>query len=173
MSARPDAGTEQSLEAIIGDLLKARGQTLALAESCTGGYVSHRITRIAGSSAYFIGSAVTYANDLKVRLLGVRPETLESAGAVSRETAVEMAEGVRRTCRSTYGVAVTGIAGPTGGSADKPVGTVWIAVAGPAGTSARRFAFHGERERIIADASQAALESLHRALEGAVGVEAR
>jgi len=173
MSGQLHAEREPSLEALIGDLLRARGQTLALAESCTGGYVSHRITRIAGSSAYFIGSAVTYSNDLKVRFLDVRPETLESSGAVSRETAVEMAEGIKRRCQTTYGVAITGIAGPTGGSAEKPVGTVWIAIAGPEGISARRFAFHGERERIIMDASQAALEWLRRTLEDTAGVQSQ
>jgi nicotinamide-nucleotide amidase len=106
----------ETLEGVVGDLLRLHGQTLAAAESCTGGLLSGRVTEIAGSSDYFLGAAVTYANSAKVQLLGVSPETLERHGAVSEETAREMAAGVRRRFGATIGVSVTGIAGPGGGT---------------------------------------------------------
>ncbi|MGH7826223.1 MAG: competence/damage-inducible protein A [Candidatus Binatia bacterium] len=159
------AESDKALEEIVGELLQKHQRTLSLAESCTGGYISHRITRVAGSSAYFMGSAVTYSNEAKVHFLGVHPETLERYGAVSRETALQMSTGIKQRSRTTYGLSVTGIAGPAGGTADKPVGTVWISIAGPEESAARLFHFHGERERIILGASQAALDWLRRALE--------
>ncbi|OGQ80484.1 MAG: hypothetical protein A3F90_16455 [Deltaproteobacteria bacterium RIFCSPLOWO2_12_FULL_60_19] len=153
-----------TLEEIVGKILAEKGWTLALAESCTGGYVGHRITRVAGSSAYFKSSCVCYANDAKVRFLGVKRATLEQHGAVSRETALEMAEGARREAGADIGLSITGIAGPSGGSAEKPVGTVWIAVAQEGRSEARAFHFQGDRERVILGASQAALNFLRTAL---------
>jgi nicotinamide-nucleotide amidase len=152
-----------TLEEIIGQLLLAKKQTLALAESCTGGYISHRITRVGGSSAYYFGGAVTYSNESKVGFLGVHPTTLDEHGAVSRETALEMSRGIRERTGASIGLSVTGIAGPTGGSPDKPVGTVWISIADER-HEARLFQFHGERERIIFGTSQAALNWLRTTL---------
>jgi nicotinamide-nucleotide amidase len=153
-----------TLEEVIGRILAERGQMLALAESCTGGYISHRITRIAGSSAYFHGSAVTYSNDAKLRVLDIRPETLQNHGAVSRETALEMSRAVKEKTGADVGLSVTGIAGPAGGSAEKPVGTVWVSIARDGFHEARLFRFHGDRERIIAGTSQAALHWLRQEL---------
>ena len=155
---------DATLEEVVGQLLLARQQTLALAESCTGGYISHRITRVAGSSAYYYGGAVTYSNDAKIRFLGVKPATLESYGAVSRETSLEMSGGIRERTGAGIGLSVTGIAGPLGGSPEKPVGTVWISIAHEGGQEARLFQFHGDRERIILGTSQAALHWLRTLL---------
>src|SRR3972149_823937 len=127
---------EASLEEQVGRALKARGWTLAVAESCTGGLVADRITDVPGSSDYFLGGVVAYANMAKERILGVRASTLESHGAVSQETAVEMAKGVRRAFGADLAVAVTGIAGPGGAQADKPVGLTWLGLSGPAGDRA-------------------------------------
>jgi nicotinamide-nucleotide amidase len=148
------------MEEIIGKLLLGKKQTLALAESCTGGLISHRITRIAGSSAYYIGGAVTYANEAKMKFLGVQPTTLGKYGAVSEQTALEMSHGIRERTGASIGLSITGIAGPSGGSLAKPVGTVWISIAGEKRHEARRWHFHGDRERIILGASQAALNWL-------------
>jgi nicotinamide-nucleotide amidase len=155
---------EATLEEIVGQLLLSKHQSLALAESCTGGYISHRVTRIAGSSAYFYGGAVTYSNEGKVRFLGVDPATLESHGAVSRETALAMSRGIKERTGASFGLSVTGIAGPSGGSAEKPVGTVWMSIAQPSGIEARLLKFHGDRERIILGTSQAALNWLRTTL---------
>ncbi|MBC8153281.1 MAG: competence/damage-inducible protein A, partial [Bacteroidetes bacterium] len=116
------------LENVVGNLLNAKSLTLGIAESCTGGYVSSRITSVPGSSAYFQGGIISYSNALKISQLGVDPATLEQFGAVSEQTATQMAEGIRRVLSTDVGVATTGIAGPDGGTPDKPVGTVWIAV---------------------------------------------
>ncbi len=148
---------DETLEQIVGRLLGAKRQSLAVAESCTGGTISHRITRVAGSSAYFKGAAVTYSNESKVHFLRVRESTLERFGAVSKETALEMAEGIRHEADADIGLSVTGIAGPTGGSPEKPVGTVWIGMAAKEQNEARLFRFHGDRESVILGASQAAL----------------
>jgi nicotinamide-nucleotide amidase len=155
---------DATLEEVVGHLLMDRHQSLALAESCTGGLISQRITRIAGSSAYYLGGAVTYSNEAKARFLGVQPMTLEKHGTVSRETALEMSQGIREKTGADIGLSVTGIAGPSGGSAAKPVGTVWISIAMDKLHEARRFQFHGERERVILGASQAALNWLRRCL---------
>jgi nicotinamide-nucleotide amidase len=155
---------DDTLEQIVGRLLLAKRQTLALAESCTGGYISHRITRVAGSSAYYYGGAATYSNDAKIRFLGVNPATLESHGAVSRETALEMSRGIREKTGAGVGLSVTGIAGPLGGSPEKPVGTVWISIAQDNYHEARLYNFHGDRERIITGTSQAALHWLRKIL---------
>ena len=122
---------EETLETAVGKLLKNSGKTLALAESCSGGYISHLITTVPGSSNYLRGTVVPYHNDLKQQVLGVSSATLAQHGAVSEETVREMATGVKKLFGSDYGLASSGIAGPDGGSPDKPVGTVWIACAGP------------------------------------------
>ena len=149
-----------TLEEVVGKLLLERNQTLALAESCTGGLISHRVTRIAGSSAYYVGGAVTYANEAKMKFLGVQVATLEKHGAVSEQTALEMSRGIKEQTGANIGLSVTGIAGPSGGSLEKPVGTVWISIAGEKRHEARYWQFHGDRERIILGASQAALNWL-------------
>jgi len=153
-----------TLEEIVGNLLQKKGWTLALAESCTGGAVGHRITRVAGSSAYFKCSIVSYSNEAKSHFLGVKRTTLEQHGAVGRETALEMAEGALREANADIALSVTGIAGPSGGSAEKPVGTVWMGIARRGHSDARHFNFHGDRERVILGASQAALNFLRTSL---------
>ncbi|WP_080240246.1 competence/damage-inducible protein A [Spirosoma rigui] len=125
------------LETVVGQLLAGNGLTLGIAESCTGGYVSAQITKVPGSSAYFKGSIVSYSNDVKVSQLGVKADALAQHGAVSEETIRQMAEGVRRALGTTFGIATSGIAGPDGGTPDKPVGTVWIACAGEQRTVTR------------------------------------
>jgi nicotinamide-nucleotide amidase len=154
------AQSEATLEEVVGQLLLKRNYSLALAESCTGGYISHRVTRVAGSSAYYYAGAVTYSNDAKIRFLGVKPETLQRHGAVSRETALEMSRGIKDKTGASIGFSVTGIAGPAGGSLEKPVGTVWMSIALNRYHEARLFHFHGDRERVILGASQAALHWL-------------
>ncbi len=149
-----------TLEEIVGALLQEKGWTLALAESLTGGYIGHRITRIPGSSAYFKSSIVSYSNDAKIHFLGVKQATLEQHGAVSQETAIEMAEGALREAGADIALSATGIAGPSGGSAEKPVGTVWTAIARRDRSEARLSRFSGDRERVILGASQAALNFL-------------
>jgi nicotinamide-nucleotide amidase len=133
--------TGRSMQETVGELLTAAGATVAVAESCTGGLISHWLTNVPGSSAYFRMSAVTYANDAKTAVLGVSEETLVRHGAVHENTAAEMAEGVRRVSGADWGVSTTGIAGPEGGTPEKPVGTVCIGVSSARGTSARRFFF--------------------------------
>jgi len=155
---------DTTLEERVGQLLSERHRTLALAESCTGGLISHRITGIAGSSAYYLGGVTSYANDVKVKLLGVTPATLEKYGAVSQETALEMSHGIRERIGADFGLSVTGIAGPSGGTPEKPVGTVWISIAQAKNHEAKLFQFHGDRERIILGTSQAALNWLRLAL---------
>ncbi|MGE5304227.1 MAG: competence/damage-inducible protein A [Alphaproteobacteria bacterium] len=158
------AQSDVALEEVVGQMLLERHHSLALAESCTGGYISRRITRIAGSSAYYYGGAITYSNDAKIRFLGVKPETLKKHGAVSRETALEMSRGIRDKTGASIGFSVTGIAGPAGGTPDKPVGTVWMSIDCDHCHEARLFQFHGDRERVIVGASQAALYWLRNQL---------
>jgi nicotinamide-nucleotide amidase len=168
---------EDTLESVVGELLRRAGRTLTVAESCTGGLLAERLTRVPGSSDYFLGGAVVYTNALKTRLVGVPEALLEAHGAVSEPVARAMAEGVRRALASDYGIGVTGVAGPGGGSAAKPVGTVHLAVAGPGAPGAepaavvvhRRVRFPGDRERVRWQASQLALEMLRRRLLAAVG----
>lgn len=136
---------EDSLESAIGNLLKNTEKTLALAESCSGGYVSHLVTSIPGSSAYFNGSVVPYHNRFKQEILGVSPETLESKGAVSEETVHEMARGVRKLFGADFGLASSGVAGPDGGTDEKPVGTVWIACAGEGFSEAKKLQLNQDR----------------------------
>lgn len=139
----------EEFEEVIAGLLKASGKTVSAAESCTGGYVSHLLTKIPGSSAYFPGSIVSYANEIKELTLGVRPETLAQYGAVSEETIREMAEGIRTRFGTWFGLATSGIAGPDGGTAEKPVGTVWIAVSTPERTLTRKLTLGGDRQQNI------------------------
>ncbi|MCF8110956.1 MAG: competence/damage-inducible protein A [Desulfobacteraceae bacterium] len=157
----------RSMEEVAGDLLTRRAATLAVAESCTGGLIGHRITNVAGSSQYFAGSIVTYANKAKINLLGVSPDTLERYGAVSEQTAREMAEGAARAAGTDYGLAVSGIAGPGGGTDEKPVGTVCIGFCGPGESFARCYSF-GFRNRLANKRifAEAALDMLRRKLSG-------
>ena len=143
MEGRVFAVDRETLEEIVGRLLKERQATLAVAESCTGGLLAHRMTNIPGSSEYFERGVVVYSNQAKTELLQVPGELIAELGAVSAPVAEKMAEGVRHLSRATLGLAITGIAGPGGGSADKPVGTVFIALSGPDGTASRRYQFWG------------------------------
>jgi nicotinamide-nucleotide amidase len=155
----------RGLEQVVGDLLKEEKATVAVAESCTGGRVAARLTAVPGSSAYFLGGFITYTNDLKEKLLGVPPFVIKRAGAVSKDTALAMAVGLARTLESDYSLAVTGIAGPDGGTQDKPVGLVHFALAGPEGIRSQVYHFgQGPREQIQARAAQAALWLLYSAL---------
>ena len=140
--------------------LVARGWTLALAESCTGGMVAQRVTSVPGASSAFLGGIVAYANDIKRDVLGVPPATLAAFGAVSAETALAMAQGARRLLHTSLAAAVTGIAGPGGGTDAKPVGLVFVAVAGPGGETTERFVFAGDRDAIRAQACEAVLRLL-------------
>lgn len=155
---------DQLLEAAIGEKLKVKGLGLALAESCTGGNIAQLLTSIAGASAYFPGGVVSYSNEAKINLLGVRPATLAAHGAVSEATVIEMVAGVREKFAAAYGIAVSGIAGPDGGSAEKPVGTVWIAVQRPSETVVRSYNFGNDRALNIERASMQALYLLWKML---------
>jgi len=152
----------ESLEEVVAALLNRSSATIAVAESCTGGLIAERLTSIPGSSSYFLGGVVSYSNDLKSAWVDVPAELIEAKGAVSDEVASAMAEGIRRRSGATLGLAVTGIAGPGGGSAEKPVGTVHIALANDAATRGRVFHFPGDRERIRLYASQMALDMVRR-----------
>ena len=154
----------EKMEEVVGLKLSVGSYTLAVAESCTGGLLSQRLTNIAGSSKYFIEGVVTYANDAKVRALGVEPILLLEHGAVSAPVAEAMAEGIRRRADTDFGLSITGIAGPGGGTEDKPVGTVFIAIASEAGTEHRKLKLPGDRQLIRWRASQAALDLLRRRL---------
>ncbi len=155
---------EERLQQVVGKLLKQRGQTLSLAESCTGGYVSHLITLVPGSSAYYTGGVVSYANAVKMEELGIPSDMLELNGAVSQPVAEQMANGVRQALRTDWSIALTGIAGPDGGTPDKPVGTVWIAVSGPDGVRSIKGQFPGSRHLVIERSALAALDMLRRRL---------
>jgi nicotinamide-nucleotide amidase len=157
---------EVDLAEVVGSMLRQRGCTLALAESCTGGLVARRMTDAAGASDYVLAGFVTYSNESKRDLLGVSDATLQQHGAVSEACAREMADGARRAARADAAVAITGIAGPGGGTEDKPVGTVWMAVALESGTHVRRTVFPGDRTEVRERAAQAALDMLRRALAG-------
>jgi PncC family amidohydrolase len=156
------------LAARLGARCVARGVSVATAESCTGGLVAHLITEVPGSSAYFPGGIVAYADEVKRRELGVPESVLEAHGAVSAQTAIAMAEGVREQFGTDLGVGVTGIAGPDGGSEAKPVGLVYIAVAGLGVPDVRRFLWVGDRRENKRASAQAALEMLVERISGAV-----
>lgn len=154
----------ESLEQIVGYWLQMRNATLAVAESCTGGLLAERITSLSGSSRYFLGGAIVYSNHLKTELAGVPADMIERHGAVSREVAAALAEGIRYRCESTLGVGITGVAGPSGGSADKPVGLVFHAVASDSGTEVIQRNFPGDRKRIRRFASTMALDMIRKKL---------
>ncbi len=157
---------DERLEDVVGRLLRKKGLTISVAESCTGGLIGHRITNVPGSSDYFMGGAVVYSNEAKMRLLGVKKETLEKYGAVSSQTAKEMAEGIRRCIPADIGLAVTGIAGPSGGTKEKPVGTVFIGLSTEKETITKRYLFFGEREQIKLNTSTMALDWIRRYIKG-------
>jgi nicotinamide-nucleotide amidase len=154
----------ETIEQIVSYLLQMRNMTLAVAESCTGGMLAERITSLGGSSRYFIGGAVVYSNELKTQFANVPKALIDQHGAVSREVATAMAEGIRKRCLSSYGVGVTGVAGPGGGSEQKPVGLVYVALAGEEGTQVVERNFPGDRKRIRQFATLQALEMIRRAL---------
>jgi PncC family amidohydrolase len=154
------------LEFRIGNNLTGKRLTLATAESCTGGLVASRITDVSGSSAYFLGSIVAYSYEAKAALLGVSWDTLNGKGAVSRETVLEMAQGARKALGADIAVSVSGIAGPGGGTPDKPVGSTWIGLATPSGEEARHFVWEGDRIHNKYLSSEAALQLILDYLEG-------
>lgn len=151
-----------TLAGVTGQLLAQSNATVAIAESCTGGTIAQLFTANPGSSAYFKGAVVAYANETKTALLGVRPKTIETHGAVSREVALEMAEGAKRALNTDYAIATTGIAGPDGGTPEKPVGTVWIAIAGKHQVLVERYTFAHNRERNIIRSAQTAINLLRQ-----------
>ena len=153
---------DDTLAGVTGGLLVAANATLGVAESCTGGNIAHLFTSNPGSSVYFKGGIVSYANEVKNSVLGVKNETLEAHGAVSKEVATEMAKGAKNVLKTDYAIATTGIAGPDGGSEEKPVGTVWIAVAGKHNLSVKRYNFTNNRERNIIRSSQTAINMLRQ-----------
>jgi len=157
--------SDTALEKVILDLMESKGLTLSTAESCTGGYISHLITQHSGSSKVFLGGAVSYSNQLKKIMLGVLDQTLSNFGAVSEETVKEMAIGAKSEYKSDYSISVSGIAGPDGGSTEKPVGTVWIAVAGKTKTVSKKFNFGNKRIQNIERASISALTLLFKLLK--------
>ena len=154
----------EGLGSVVGELLRRKGLTLSLAESCTGGLVAKLVTDVAGSSEYFLEGAVTYADAAKIRVLGVSPALLAEHGAVSSEMAVAMATGMRNNSGSDIALAVTGIAGPGGGSAEKPVGTVFIALATAAGCRAQGYRFSGSRDEVRNITAFTAMDWLRRHL---------
>lgn len=154
----------ETLEQIVLYYLEMRGATLATAESCTGGMVAERLTGVSGSSRSFTGGAVVYSNRLKMELAGVDPKLIAAHGAVSREVAIALAEGIRERCESTIGLGITGVAGPTGGTDDKPVGLVWFAISDADGTDAVEKRFSGDRNAIRFYASQQGLDMVRRRL---------
>jgi nicotinamide-nucleotide amidase len=157
---------DATLEAVVGKLLKETGRTLATAESCTGGYIAHLVTSVAGSSEYYKGSIIAYSNEIKVKELDVSEKSLLENGAVSKEVVKQMAVHVRARFSTDYSIAVSGIAGPDGGTKDKPVGLTWIAIAGPSGVHAGKYLFGDNRERNIRRATLQALNLLRKAILG-------
>jgi len=155
----------KSADKVVAAMMR-RGVTCATAESCTGGGVGFALTSVAGSSSVFLGGVTSYANSVKTGVLGVSPETLQSVGAVSPEVASQMASGVKRLLGSDYAVSLTGIAGPGGGSAEKPVGLVWFGLASPDGVKTESRVFQGDRAAVRAAAVEHALELLLAAVEG-------
>lgn len=153
---------EETLEMVVGNLLQSEGLTLGMAESCSGGFASHLITSVPGSSKYFKGTLVAYAYEIKESVLGVSPETIISKGAVSEECIIQMATNARTLFKADYAIATSGVAGPTGGTPDKPVGSVWIAVAGPHGCESKLYLLGDERIRIIERTGIMALDMLRK-----------
>jgi len=155
---------KQSLESVVGELFVKHRKTLSVAESCTGGLAAHRITNVSGSSLYFKQSVVVYSNESKIKLLEVNQDTLNAFGAVSEQTALEMAEGMRNKAVTDYAVSITGIAGPTGGTPERPVGLVYIAICGPDVKQVYKYNFNGNRVEIRERATNQALDLLRREL---------
>jgi nicotinamide-nucleotide amidase len=155
---------DETLEGKVGKLLTQLNLTLAVAESCTGGLITHRLTNVPGSSDYLERAVISYSNRSKEEILGISPQTLKDYGAVSPQTATAMAEGIRRLARSDIGLSVTGIAGPGGGTEEKPVGLVYIALAYGAETRCHRYQLHGNRTTIKRRSAQTALDNLRRYL---------
>ncbi len=153
-------------EILVGNILRERQLKLVTAESCTGGLIGSRITDVSGSSEYFLGSVVAYAYEVKVALLGVKWETLRAHGAVSRETVLEMASGARSRLNGDIAISVSGVAGPDGGTLEKPVGTVWIGLAAHEGEWAKEFHFSGNRQQNKSSAADAALQMVLEYLQG-------
>jgi nicotinamide-nucleotide amidase len=156
---------KESLEQMIGRILKSKKKTLSTAESCTGGYISHLITKVPGSSDYYIGSIISYSYDIKEKELGVSKQTLEKHGAVSQPVVEQMAKAIRQKYKTDYSIAASGIAGPSGGTTEKPVGTVWVAIATPDKVISQKFLFGNHRERNIQKTANAALNMLRKELE--------
>jgi nicotinamide-nucleotide amidase len=154
----------ESLEQIVSNYLQMRSATLAVAESCTGGLLAERLTSIGGSSRYFLGGAVVYSNELKTIFTEVPKEMIEAHGAVSREVAASLAEGIRKRANATFGIGITGVAGPTGGTAQKPVGLVFVGLASETGTEVVEKNFPGDRKRVRWFATQQALDMVRRKL---------
>ena len=155
---------EQTMESVVGSLLKRKGLTLSLAESCSGGLLSHRVTNVPGSSDYYFGGVVSYSNEVKCSLLGVPEKLIREKGAVSEEVAKRMAKGARKVGKAHLGIGITGIAGPGGGTSDKPVGLVYIALSSKKEEVCEKFIFSGGREMIKWRASQSALNMLRKYL---------
>ena len=155
----------ETLEQIIGELLRKKKKTLSTAESCTGGYISHLITKVAGSSDYYIGSVISYSYGIKETELGVSKKMLESQGAVSQPVVEQMAIAIRKKYKTDYSISASGIAGPGGGTDDKPVGTVWVAIATPEKVVSQKFLFGNNRERNIQKTANAALNMLRKELQ--------
>ncbi len=155
---------DDTLQSVIGKLLKDKNKTLATAESCTGGYIAHLITSVPGSSEYYKGSVISYSNEVKKDILKVSEETLNNYGAVSEQCVIEMAKGVIALLKTDYAIAISGIAGPDGGSDEKPVGTTWVAIANGTEVSTKKFLLGNERSRNIERASIAALNQLRKVL---------
>ena len=158
---------DDTLEGVLGRILAERGETVSTAESCTGGLLSQRITDVAGSSAYFMGGVVAYTAEAKIALAGVDPEIIRANGEVSEAVAIALARGVRERFKTTYGAGITGIAGPSGGTPEKPVGTVHIAVAGADGYEHRKLFWPGTRSHVRWFSTQSALDLLRRFILGA------
>ena len=152
----------ESIEEVVARVLTENRATIAVAESCTGGMLAERLTNVPGSSSYFLGGVVCYSNEMKTSLVGVPKELIEAKGAVSPEVALALADGIRKRAGSTLGVGITGIAGPTGGTPEKPVGLVYIALADQQGPREKMFRFPGDRERIRQYATQTALDMVRR-----------
>ncbi len=160
------ASDDKTMEAIVGDLLKERKMTISVAESCTGGLIGHRLTSIPGSSLYFERGIIVYSNRSKVEMLGVNKQTIDSYGAVSDQTVREMAQGIKKTAKTDMGLAVTGIAGPSGGAEDKPVGTVFIGLSVDGKILSGQYCFSGERDKVKLTTSEMALDWVRRYLNG-------
>lgn len=156
----------ESLEQMVGKLLKEKKKTISTAESCTGGYISHLLTKVAGSSEYYIGSVISYAYEIKETELGVPHEIIEKHGAVSQPVVEQMAKAIREKYKTDYAISASGIAGPGGGTEEKPVGTVWVAVATPTKIISEKFLFGANRERNIQKTANVALNMLKKELEG-------